>query len=325
MSEYKWQWPAVGHDKVIDFLERAGRNNKIAQTYIFSGRDELGKIAIALAFARNLQGGRDGFDSDLLVVEREPDKKFISINQAREFIKRLHLSSFLNSYKIGIIKEAELLSEEAKSALLKTLEEPQAGVVIILLVNDEQDLPSTIISRAQILHFQPVPSAVVYDYLIDNYNTKRALAKDIANLSLGRPLVAVYWLEHPEEYDKHLVKSKIWLEALALDVNGRLAALDKLFNDRSWSSLALSSAEKILDLAEGLTRDLFLLGLGQPERLQNSAVQSELEIVWRHLENSSKAPLVAVIGQLKLVAQAREYLSANVNPRLVLEQLIINI
>jgi len=108
MTDYIWEWPEVGHDKAIDFLDRAGRNDKIAQTYIFSGRDDLGKTAIALAFAKNLQSGRSGFDSDLLILEREPDKKSISILQAREFIKRLRLSSFLDSYKIGIIKSAKL-------------------------------------------------------------------------------------------------------------------------------------------------------------------------------------------------------------------------
>ncbi len=324
MATYEWQWPAVGHAKVIEFLERARRNNKIAQTYIFSGRDELGKTALALAFARNLQGGRDGFDSDLQILEREPDKKSITIAQAREFIKKLRLSSFLNSYKIGIVKEAELLSEEAKSALLKTLEEPQDMVIIILLVPDEGDLPATILSRSQVLHFQPVPAALMYDYLIENYGAGRALAKDVANLALGRPLVALHWLENPEEYAKHLEKAALWLSALPLDVNGRLDVLDKVFSDRTWSALAVRSAADILDLAEGLSRDLFLLSLGQPDRLQHSAVQKELERALGDLEQKNGGG-PSILKQLKLIAQAREYLGANVNPRLVLEQLIINL
>lgn len=325
MADHQWQWPAVGHDRVSEFLEQAGRNGKVAQTYIFSGRDELGKTAIALAFARNLQGGRDGFDSDLTIMEREPDKKTISIAQAREFIQKLHLSSFLNSYKIGIVKEAELLGEEAKSALLKTLEEPQELVVIILLVRDEADLPSTIISRSQVLHFQPVPAAKIYDYLIAEYGAGRTLAKDVANLALGRPLIALYWLEHPEEYQKYLEKAGTWLAALGRNEGGRLEVLDAIYNDRSWSALAVHSAGEVLDLAEGLARDLFLLSLGQPERLQHSAVQKELSAAWQRIEAQEANPTAAVLRQLKAVAQAREYLAANVNPRLVLEQLIINL
>lgn len=325
MSTYEWQWPAVGHAKVIEFLDRAKRNGKIAQTYIFCGRDYLGKTAIALAFARNLQEGRSGFDSDLYILEREAEKKGISIAQAREFIKSLHLSSFLDSYKIGIIKEAELLSEEAKSALLKTLEEPQDKVIIILLVPDEASLPATILSRSQILYFQPVPAAVIYDYLIDNYGAGRSLAKDIANLALGRPLAAVEWLNNPEAYQKQIGKAVTWLEALTDSTHSRLQALDKIYNDRSWSALALQVAGEVLDMAEGLARDLFLLNLGQPDRIQFSAIQSNLEKTLEHLEQSGNGAAPIILAQFKHIAQAREYLEANVNPRLVLEQLIINI
>lgn len=325
ISTYEWQWPNVGHARVIEFLDKARRNGKISQTYVFCGRDDLGKNAIALAFSKNLQEGRDGFSSDLYILEREADKKGISIAQAREFIKSLHLSSFLDSYKIGIIKEAELLSEEAKSALLKTLEEPQDKVIIILLVSDEASLPATILSRSQILYFPPVPAAVIYDYLIDNYGAGRSLAKDIANLALGRPLAAVEWLNNPEAYEKQLEKATVWLQAITADTHERLQALDKIYNDRSWSALALQAASLVLDLAEGLGRDLFLLSLGQADRIQFSAVQAELERTLSYLEQSETGAVQSILKQLKHINQAREYLGANVNPRLVLEQLIINI
>lgn len=325
MPDSPWIWPAIGQDKVIEFLERARLNNKIAQTYIFSGRGELGKTTLALAFARNLQEGRDGFDSDLQFLEREPDKKNISIAQTRDFIKRLSLSSFLNSYKIGIIAQAELLSEEAKHALLKTLEEPQDKVVIILIVEDEGQLPATILSRAQVLRFQAVPAALIYDYLIDNYGAGRALAKDLANLSLGRPLVAVDWLQKPEEYQKYLSRASQWLLIFPLKVDDRLSVLDKLFSDKTWSGQATESALMILNLAESLARDLFLLSLGQPDRIQHSALAKELQAVWSYCEGAYSEDLgLYLLKQLKMIAQAREYLESNVNPRLVLEQLVMN-
>jgi DNA polymerase-3 subunit delta' len=200
MSQPGWSWPGIGNDKVTEFLECAYSSGQVAQAYIFVGLDDLGKSTVALAFARNLQGQPEGFNSDLHILEPEAGKKSISIEATREFIKTLNLSSFLNSYKIGIIKEAELLSEEAKSALLKTLEEPKDKVVIILLVSDESRLPATILSRSQLVYFYPVPAALIYDYLIDNYGANRSLAKDLANLALGRPLLALKLLEHPEEY-----------------------------------------------------------------------------------------------------------------------------
>lgn len=332
-QEYKW--PEIGNDKVIEFLERGLKNKKIAQTYVFAGQDDLGKSTIALAFARNLQSSADGFagaglaagfNSDLHLLQPEADKKNISIEQVREFIKMLNLSSFLNSYKIGIVKEAEKLSDEAKSALLKTLEEPKEQVIIILLVADENNLPATILSRSQILYFYPVPAAVIYDYLIKNYGANRSLAKDLANLALGRPLAAVKFWEHPEIYRDYLERAEIWLSLTSLDFNARLSSLDQLFNDKTWSKQAVDSAGEVLLMAEGISRDLLLLSLGQKERLQHSALRPKLEEILMSLDESSgqnSAPLI--LRQLKLIAQAKEYLAANVNPRLVLEQVMVNI
>jgi len=326
MAQDQYNWPKIGNDKVIEFLERSLQNNKIAQTYIFIGADDLGKSTIALAFARNLQGAQEGFNSDLHLLAPEVDKKSISIEATRQFIKTLNLSSFSNSYKIGIIKEAELLSAEAKSALLKTLEEPREKVIIILLAADENDLPATILSRSQILYFYPVPAAVIYDYLIDNYGANRSLAKDLANLALGRPLAALHLLEHPEEYNSYLERAEVWLSFSGLDLNERLAALDKIFRDKTWSKQALDMAGEIIMMAEGLARDLFLLNLGQPERLQHSALLAALEKNLAGLnETSGHDGVPLILRQLKLLAQAKEYLAANVNPRLILEQVVINI
>ena len=321
----KYTWPAIGNEKAIEFLNRSLINDKIAQTYIFIGPEELGKSTIALAFARNLQGDYDGFNSDLYLLSPESGKKNIGIDQVREFIKMLNLSSFLNSYKIGLIKEADLLSEEAKSALLKTLEEPKDKVVIILLAASEESLPATILSRAQKLYFYPVLAAAIYDYLIANYGANRSLAKELASLALGRPLKAIRYLENPEIYKNYLEEAERFLALFPLDVNDRLKILDTLFNDRTYSRQAVSEALNILLMAEGLLRDLLLLNLEQKDRLQHLVLLSALEKSLHSLPGESETRAVALLSRLKLLAQAKEYLEANVNPRLVLEQLIINL
>lgn len=325
-STSQYNWPAVGNERAIEFLERAMTNEKIAQTYVFAGPADLGKSTIAIAFARNLQGNPEGFNSDLHILQPDEGKKNISIEQVREFIKILNLSSFLNSYKIGIIKEAERLTPEAQSALLKTLEEPREKVIVILLVTAEESLPATILSRSQILYFLPVANALIYDYLIKNYGANRSLAKDLANLSLGRPLQAVRYLENGAEYKDYLERAEIWLNFFNQDLNSRLDSLDKLFSDKSFSRQAVTSAQEILLLGEGLLRDLLLLSLGQNDRVQHSALSETLEKVLSGLEASSghnSGPII--LQDLKLIAQAKEYLSANVNPRLVLEQVLMNL
>lgn len=325
LTTAKYSWPNIGNEKVINFLNKSLESGKLAQTYIFIGSEELGKSTIALAFARNLQGNHEGLNSDLYILSPEADKKNISIEAVREFIKMLNLSSFLDSYKVGIIKEADLLSEEAKSALLKTLEEPRDKVVIILLVNSEENLPATILSRGQKLYFYPVPAPTIYDYLIEHYGANRSLAKDLSFLALGRPLRAIHYLENPEEYKKYLEKAEKILEIFKADTNGRLQILDSLFADKTYSRQAVASALEIIMMLEALLRDLLLLSLGQENLLQHQVLRDSLQKILLDFPEENGAKALGLLNSLKLLAQAKEYLNANVNPRLILEQLIINL
>lgn len=324
-KEVSYRWPAIGNDKAVSFLDKSLKSKQLAQTYIFIGPEDLGKSTIALAFARNIQGEAEGFNSDLYTLEPEPGKKIISIDQVREFIKMLSLSSFLNSYKVGLIKEADVLSEEAKSALLKTLEEPRDKVVIILLVTSEENLPATILSRAQKVYFYPVPASTIYDYLIDNYKANRSEAKDLANLSLGKPLKALYYLENPEIYKDYLEKVSHLLSFFSIGVNDRLVVLDRLFSDKTYSRQAVESARRLVLIVEGLLRDLLLLTLNQKNYLQHLHFVDDLEKVLGDIGSENEDRLEFILSRLKLTAQAQEYLDANVNPRLILEQLVINL
>jgi len=329
MADKAYKWPTIGNEKVIEFLSHSLNNNRLAQTYVFTGADDLGKSTIALAFAANLQNHPEGFNSDLHILEPEADKKSISIESVREFIKTLNLSSFLNSYKIGIIKRADSLSPEAKSALLKTLEEPKDKVIIILLTVDEHELPETILSRAQVLYFYPVPAAVIYDYLLKTRGANRSLAKDLSSLALGRPLAAVKLLENPDSYKAYLEKAANWLEIMRSDAAHRFSLLDRIFVDKTWSKSAVEATSAVILMAEGLTRDLLLLSLDKEEHLQHTALKADLEKTLASLGAKSGGRnqgngVAGILDQFRLLAQAKEYLAGNVNPRLVLEQIILN-
>lgn len=331
MEKLNFSWPKIGNEKAISFLDKVAANRDLASTYIFVGPEDLGKSTLALAFARNLQissgaiksDSEESFNSDLYILQTEEEKKTISIEAVREFIRSLNLSSFAGGFKIGLIKEAELLSEEAKSALLKTLEEPRDGVVIVLLVKDLDSLPATIVSRAQIIRFQPVDTSTIYDYLLENHGASRSLAKDLAHLSLGRPLSAIRFLENPENYKEYLRKAELWLKNnLNTNVNERLKILDELFKDKTWSKEAVLGANNILDMAESIERDILLVSFAQKEIIRHNALREKMENIV-----SDKSPEVSqkdALKHLKFISEARKYLAANVNPRLTLEQILIN-
>ena len=323
------KWPQLGNENIIEFLSRVVSKDDPASAYLFLGPDDLGKGTIALAFARNLMAKvveKEGnLSSDLHIIEPEEGKKVISIAQIRELIKTLSLSSFLNSYKIGIIKEAQTMTEEAQNALLKTLEEPRAKVILILLSNSEEGLLPTITSRVQKLHFQPVASETIYDYLISEYGAKRSLAKDLANLSLGRPLKAAYFLEDEAAYSKYQEKAKILQQFFTKSINWRLNELPQIFNDKTYSAQAVKRAGEVIEILEGLSRDLLLFHFNQPDKIQHAFLREDLKTTLDELKTEQKEPIpLFLLKRFRAMAQARSYLSANVNPYVVLEQLAIN-
>ena len=322
----KYDWPKIGHEQIALYLDKSLASSKLAQTYIFAGPENLGKSTMALAFARNLllSDGQDAdtfssVNSDLHILAREAGKKNVSIEAVRGLIKMLSLSSFLNSYKIGIIKEAETLSQEAANALLKTLEEPRDKVVVILLASSVDLLPATIVSRAQVLYFYPVPTNKIYDYLFQDLNLGRSSAKDIAALSAGRPLLATKFAEDKELYEKHLLIAKTFFNFFGADISSRLKALNNLVSGEG--TLTVDRASEILEIWQRAARDVLLYSLSCQDLAQHSALQSDIEAVITSHPDS--APYF--LSVLELLDKLKKYLAANVAPSAVLEQLIYNL
>lgn len=323
----RFDWPQIGNDNLIEFLDRSLSQHKLAQTYVFAGSEDLGKSTVALAFAKNLiisdvAETRDfsSVNSDLHILNREPGKKNISIEAVRDFIKMLSLSSFLNSYKIGIIKEAETLSPEAANALLKTLEEPRDKVIIILLTSSVDLLIPTIVSRSQILYFYPVAFETVYDYLVKELNLKRSDAKDMAALAAGRPLLAAKFVQDEAVYDTQLKTARLFLSFFNSNIPERLKSLSDYLS--GGGALSVSKASDILESWARVTRDLLLQTMGCPELIQHTALMPEIKAL--NSAGSSEA-LLYYSEILELLYTLKRYLAANVAPGVVLEQVIYNI
>ena len=172
----------IGHEDIVEYLQNSLRNRKVSHAYIFNGEDGSGKNMLAGAFAKALEceaGYGDAcnmcrscmqFDSgshpDIRYVSHEkPD--IISVDEIREQVDRdVIIKPYSSKYKIYIIDEAEKLPERSQNALLKTIEEPPAYVVIMLLVNNAQALLPTVRSRCISLDLRAVDTDKICDYLM---------------------------------------------------------------------------------------------------------------------------------------------------------------
>jgi DNA polymerase III subunit delta' len=335
-SDLKSNWPLVGNGHIFEFLTKNLAKKNISGSYIFAGPANLGKATAANFFARGLVCEAKGqpilpcgkcpacleaaknIHSDIYLIKKEPDKKNISIEQIRDFIRNLSMSSFLNSYKVGIIKGAENLSEGAVNALLKTLEEPKIKVVIILTVIDLDSLPKTIISRSQILKFRSVASDIIYDELIKNYKASRSQAKNFSRLSAGRPALALKFMEDEEYYENYQAYAKAFIGLLNSDVNERFEAIENILGVQARGQEAVNKAAGVIDIWQNLARDLMLMELNLTDLIQHEAFIKELEAV------KNRFNLPALLNFINILKQSRKYLAANVNPKLALENAAVS-
>lgn len=338
------EWPLVGNEHIADFLSKSFKKGDVSGSYIFSGPDNLGKTAVALFFSQVLfcQGGKlklpcgecysckkftalekgeskEMAHGDFYFVKKDKSKKNISIEQIRELIKILGMSSFLNSYKVGIIKHAHSLSVEAANALLKTLEEPQKNVIIILITSKPESLPATILSRSKILKFKPVKADFIYDYLIEKRSASRSAAKNYSRMCLGRPALAVKFLEDADFYNSYLKRAGVFLNFFKGDINSRFLAIDDLLKESGYKASEQSGQEsaalaiRIADIWLGVARDLLLLSYNHGNLIQHEIFTKELNIL---KEKLGQKRIIYLFENLSI---AEKYIKANVNSRLALE------
>ena len=114
-----------------------------------------------------------------------PGSNNIKISSIRDIKKNISFDFSDIRYKIIIIEDAHLMSDEAQNALLKSLEEPPAGVIFILLTPHADRLLPTIRSRCWHFKFKPLSEDILTNILIDNFNIDKNLAKRVAPFSDG--------------------------------------------------------------------------------------------------------------------------------------------
>lgn len=192
----------IGRKQVVEHLKNSIRLNRVSHAYIFHGEDGIGKNFIADIFAAALLCEQEsdepcgickscmqvsgGNHPDLLHVLHE--KATIGVDDIREQLGNdIGVKPYSSRYKIYIIDEAEKMTEAAQNALLKTIEEPPAYAVIILLTNNLNAFLPTILSRCVTLSMKTVPKELVKDYLmahcqIPDYQAEIAAAFSGGNL-----------------------------------------------------------------------------------------------------------------------------------------------
>ncbi len=331
-------WQTVGHEKAIVPLERAVEDGRLSHAYLLTGPPRVGKRTLALDIARAVncvesprpcascrQCDRiaQGLHADVYVVGLLPfesdetrTRTAISIDQVREAQRMAALKPYEGVGRVFIFESAELLSEQAANALLKTLEEPPEQVTLVLLATAAELLPETIVSRCTVIRLRPLSHALVEEVLRDSHGAPPELAARIARASHGRLGWALEALADPS-----------LLEARAERLEELLAATYGTLEQRFGlaSSLATRFTRDRADAGSSLAlwldwwRDVMMANHDAPDLVANVDHRRQIDGA-----AASLAPH-QVTDAINAINEAWDRLEANVNPRLALEGLMLRL
>ncbi len=193
-----------GQEKAIGFLKRMITHGRMSHAYLFYGPDGVGKKTTAEVLAQTVNCLRQ--EEDKLTAEAclecsacrrikkqihpdvklyEPDGNFVKIEAIRTMQHEISYKPFEGRYKVFIIDQADKMTTAAANCLLKTLEEPPAHSLIILISAGIHNLLPTVVSRCQRLEFSPLPASIIEDVLAESCGLASADAHSLAFFAEG--------------------------------------------------------------------------------------------------------------------------------------------
>ncbi len=306
----------VGHDQVLEFFDKVIKNDKLSHAYCFAGPANVGKFTIAKNIAAQILGveiEKLGVQPDYSLVEQEENEKTgktkrnIDIDQIRSLRETLTRRAFLNGYKVAIINEAEKMNTNSANALLKTLEEPKEKTVIFLVTENEDLLPSTIRSRSQIINFDLVKTEKIEKVLKEKKVDK---AEEISRLCMGRPGLAITWAADTEAYEAHKAEIVRFATLFGKNFHDKIKIVEDLFGDKTDHILARQRLQSVLSLWLVLFRD---------------ALSENSERAFHKVSQKLNLSNKQILKNIYQIQKTKDLLNKNVHPRLLLEEVLLNI
>lgn len=329
----KFSWPVYGHYNQLRFLQEAVLQGKLANTYLFHGPSGLGKKFIVNLFIKSLycqdenskpcnvcQNCKAISNGTFLDLYKLGDKDELSAENVRDFLHSLSLSRFGSSHKIAVIYGLDTINLFSANALLKTLEEPPANTTIILIADSIVNLPSTVISRCQLLKFMPL-SKKDMDLWLENFDFSTDEKETIKNFSFGRPGLALKMME--DKLDNFKKACDFIIKLLSSNRFYYMQSIDRWFEvmkkeHPDYKIYELGNLTKqYLDLMEVFLRDLLWLKLNR--KLVNELYENDLRNIADTYEKRK------ILENLLSLNKIKQKLNHNVSPQLLWENIFLGL
>jgi DNA polymerase-3 subunit delta' len=292
-------------------VARARAADRLPHALLVTGPAGLGKSHFANALARALLCERQGETAcgecrpcrraaagnapDWLTLNPPEDKKQIRIDQVRQLVEQMALTSHSGGRRVALIEPADAMNANAANSLLKTLEEPPSASMLILVTSRLWRLPATLRSRCRQVRLVPPTNArAAIDWLVRE-GLSVSDAQSLFELSGGRPLLALAL--NDSEMRERAVALGEWANEIVLGRRNPVAV-----------------AESLVKAPLGESLDLLMRWLGEVARARFGGGADR---VARHL------PPSRLFAALDRLYEAQRLRDTSVNPQLLLEAVLV--
>ena len=319
----------IGHEQIIEHLQNAIGMDKVSHAYIINGPDKSGKMMLAEAFAMALQCEKHGKEAcmechscrqalghnqpDIIYVNHDKPNT-ISVDDIRTQVNNdIDVKPYSSSHKIYIIDEAEKMNQQSQNALLKTIEEPPAYAVFLLLTENAEMLLPTINSRCVMLKLRNIKDTLIRKYLMENLEIpdyKADMCTAFAQGNMGRAIM----LANSDHFNEIREEAVQLLKHISeMELNEIVAAVKNI-------SVYKLEITDYLDIIMIWYRDVLLYKA--TKEIDKVVFKDQLQSIKEQARKSSYEGIELILESLE---KAKARLKANVNFDLVMELLFLTI
>lgn len=316
--------------KVLHMLSNSMKKDRISHAYLFEGLNGTGKKDISILLAKsifcknriddvkpcetciNCKRITNKNHPDVHIVE--PDGASIKKHQIQSLQEEFSKTGLESNKKMYIIEHADRMTNNAANSLLKFLEEPNSSTVAILLTEQIHRILPTILSRCQILSFQPLSPIMIKSILTTN-NVPEGLANTISELAYHQD-EALYLSRDDWFAQARQVVIKLY-EALSKKTMQILLFLESdwysVFPEKERDKLSIG-----LDVFYLIVRDSLYIKVGNGQNIVFVDHRQTIE------QNALQLSQKRIIKQMSAILKAKHQLSTNMNVTLLMEQMVID-